>query len=71
MHREETAMTEEQKNWIDNASYEQLLSRWRRAPVGDPMFQGDTANYYSEVMHSKGEQIGDAERVRVSKAIGH
>lgn len=46
-------MTPEQKSWIDNASYDQLLEKWRFAPVGDPFFQGDTGEYYSDVMRQK------------------
>lgn len=63
-------MNDTQKAWIDNASYEQLLSRWRFAPVGDPVFQGDTGDYYAKVMREKKEQVGGAEHVRISKAIG-
>ncbi len=33
------------KDIIDNMSYEQLLSRWRNAPVGDPIFQGEVGEY--------------------------
>jgi hypothetical protein len=63
-------MTDEQRRWIDSASYESLLSRWRSAPVGDPMFQGDTGDYYARVMAEKRKQVGQAEHVRASKAIG-
>ena len=28
-------INEKIKKWIDNATYEQLLSRWRFAPIGD------------------------------------
>lgn len=59
-----------QKEWIDNASYEQLLSRWRFAPVGDPMFQGETGKYYEEIMSIKRKKIGDAAHTRASKNIG-
>ena len=31
-------MTDEQKRWIDNASYEELLRKWRFTPSGDPIF---------------------------------
>ena len=62
-------MTPEQKKWIDEASYEDLLRRWRSAPVGDIMFQGDTYNYYSTAMKEK-RLANHAEHVRASKAIG-
>lgn len=58
------------KEWIDNADYEQLLSRWRNAPIGDYMFQDETGDYYSKVMAEKRKQVGNAEHVRASKTIG-
>lgn len=60
----------EMKKWIDNATYNELLFRWRTAPAGDPFFQGEIGDYYAEVMKKKREQIGDAEHVRASKSIG-
>jgi hypothetical protein len=60
-------MTPEQQRWIDSASYEQLLEKWRFAPAGDPMFQGDTGDYYSDVMSQKKSSCG---HVRASKNIG-
>jgi hypothetical protein len=62
-------MTEEQKRWIDNASYETLLRKWRFAPVGDPMFQGEDGAYYSKVMFAKRDAAPDA-AVRASKNVG-
>ena len=43
-------LTEENKKYIDNLSYEGLLSSWRFAPAGDPWFQGDTGKYWGERM---------------------
>lgn len=63
-------MTDEQKKWIDKADYEELLQRWRFAPVGNPLFQGDTGGYYRKVMAKKKQQICDSARVQASKAIG-
>ena len=58
------------KSWIDNASYTQLLEKWRFAPFGDPFFQGEAGDYYSEVMKNKKKEVGDAAHVTASKAIG-
>lgn len=63
-------MTSEQKQWIDAASYEQLLRRWRMAPAGDLMFQGDTGDYYAQVIAKKRAEAGVAAHVAASKAIG-
>jgi len=63
-------MTEKQKKWIDSACYENLLYRWRFAPIGDPMFQGDTGDYYAKVMAEKKKEIGATNAVAASKTIG-
>ena len=63
-------MTDDEKQWIDNNSYEGLLRRWRNAPCGDPIFQGDTGNYYSKVMARKRDEVGPGGAVAASKRIG-
>jgi len=63
-------MNEDMKKWIDNASYESLLSKWRNAPIGSPWFQGEVGQYYAKVMAEKRSQVGNAEHVRASKSIG-
>lgn len=63
-------MTDAQKEWIDTATYEQLLRRWRNARVGDSIFQGDTGEYYSKIMAAKRDQVGQAAHVAASKSIG-
>ncbi len=56
--------------WVDGASYEQLLSRWRNAPAGDPFFIGKMGDYYKKKMSEKRSEVSDAEHVRASKSIG-
>lgn len=63
-------MADELREWIDKATYHQLLERWRCAPVGDPIFQGEIGEYYAEVMKTRRAQVGNAEHVRISKQIG-
>lgn len=58
------------KEWIDNATYETLLSKWRFAPVGDPLFMGETGEYYGNIMAKKKKEIGQAGHVAASKNIG-
>lgn len=60
-------MNERIKQWIDNASYESLLTRWRFALIGDPMFQGEIGDYYSKVMAEKRKT---ADHVQASKNVG-
>jgi hypothetical protein len=64
-------MTEqEMRDWIDNASYEDLFRKWRFAPAGDPFFQGDVGKYYSEVMVKRRKEVGPEEHTRISKRLG-
>jgi len=63
-------MNEETKKQIDNMDYKSMLSLWRNAPVGHPMFQGETGDYYSKVMAKKRNEIGNAAHVAASKTIG-
>lgn len=63
-------MTPEDKKWIDSASYEDLLRRWRTTAVTDPVFFNDTGEYYKKVLAEKRAKVGNAEHVRASKAIG-
>jgi len=60
-------MTPGQKEWIDNASYETLLRKWRFAPSGDPLLQGDTGQYFAKKM---GEKKQTCDHVQVSKNVG-
>ncbi len=63
-------MNEDQiREWIDNASYQNLLSKWRSAPAGDPFFRGEIGQYYSKVMNEKKAQLASGEAVSISKAI--
>ena len=55
------------KEWIDNASYVELLRKWRFAPSGDPMFKGSTGIYYADVMFRKRDQC---DHVQASKNVG-
>ena len=56
--------------WIDEASYEDLLRRWRFAELGDNIFQGEIGQYYSNSMFEKRELLSHEEQVRISKKVG-
>jgi hypothetical protein len=61
-------MTTEQKNWIDNASYEDMLRLVRFAPVGDTFFADEeTWEYFTSVMNEKRK---DVDHVAISKMVG-
>jgi hypothetical protein len=62
---------QEMKDWVDNASYDELLSKWRFAPVDDPFFRADTGitDYYSNAMSIKRAATYD-NGVAASKRVG-
>jgi hypothetical protein len=62
-------MTPEQKAWIDSASYEDLLRRWRFAELGDPMFT-EGGEYYRDRMNDLGNEMTNEEKIAASKRIG-
>ena len=64
-------LTPENKETIDSYSYQQLLSQWRFAPVGNPWFQGETGDYWGKRMSELRSQPGGNDRhVAASKSIG-
>ena len=63
-------MTDGQRNWIDNASYESLLYRWRFADIGDTIFQNDAGAYYRKIMSKRKAELNPSKQVSVSKLVG-
>ena len=63
-------MTAEEKKWIDGASYEQLLRRWRFDTLGSKWFNGETFVYYKDRMDGLRIEIGAEEHARISKKVG-
>jgi hypothetical protein len=63
-------ITKELKQQIDSMNYESMLTKWRFAPVGDPMFQGEVGDYFSKIMSEKKELLSSEEQVQISKDIG-
>lgn len=62
-------MDDKLKQWIDGASYEELLRRWRHAPVGDPIFQDELGEHYKATLAEKRNAEPDG-GVGASKRIG-
>ena len=65
-------LTDDLKEKIDAMCYETMLSKWRFAPIGDPLFQvGPAFDYFNARMQKLRAQLGGQERhVAASKAIG-
>ena len=60
-------LTPENKAHIDSLSYEDLLRRWRFAPMGDPWFQGETGTYWQKKMRETRRHV---DHVEISKRVG-
>lgn len=58
------------KHWIDNASYEDLLAKWRHTPSGAIILTGITGLYYQMVMGDKRGRLSSDDRVAISKRVG-
>jgi|WetSurSiteA1Bulk_404760.scaffolds.fasta_scaffold00038_3 hypothetical protein len=56
--------------WINNASYEDLLRKWRFEPAGSNWFIGEIGDYYEKVLIEKSRKLPVHEIVKVSKSIG-
>lgn len=64
-------LTDEIKEQIDALGYSNLLERWRYAPLDDPMFNGESGEYWSKRMQFLKSQPGGLEEAtRASKMIG-
>jgi hypothetical protein len=61
-------LTESTKKYIDSLSYHRLLDMWRNAPMGEPIFQDETGEYWGKRMSELREQ--GADHVQASKDIG-
>lgn len=70
MAEKEKELDKDLKHWIDNATYTQLLARWRHAPSGDPIFVAELGAYYSKVMRERLAKLDPGEHVRISKHVG-
>ena len=62
-------LTPELKAKIDAMPYEQMLSMWRFAPSREPMFQGESAEYFAISIRQKRDADPDF-AIRASKNVG-
>lgn len=63
-------MTNAQRQWIDNATYKELLKLWRFAESGSEWFQGDTGKHFAEVMQKRRVEAGHDGATQASREIG-
>jgi hypothetical protein len=64
------SITKENKKWIDNASYESLLRKWRFEESGNPLFEGETGEYYAHMMRRREAALQPGASAQISKKIG-
>ena len=63
-------LTQVVKDQIDNTPYFQLLNEWLNAPVGEPILQGDSGEYWRTRMQMLRHEPGGHERhIAASKAL--
>ena len=63
-------LTAKIKSDIDAMTYEQLLRKWRAAPIGDLMFQGESGDYFAKRMMEVRANTPNDVQVQASKNIG-
>jgi len=63
-------MTPEQKEWIDKATYIELLEKWRFGDCKDTIFQGEAGAYLNQMRARRLGEVGQEAAVQASKAIG-
>jgi hypothetical protein len=61
---------EEMIEWIDHASLEQLLQKWRFASVGDEFFRGKIGDHFCKRMNELRQKVGSEEWSAASKKVG-
>lgn len=58
---------ENDKLFIDNLTYKQMLNLWRFSEAGNPLFIGDTGVYFTKRMNELKKEVN---HVQISKEIG-
>lgn len=66
----EASESDELLDWIDQASYEDLLRKWRFAPVADLLFVGAVGVHFVKVFEGKKKSLPSNVQVAISKKVG-
>ena len=62
-------VTEAEKTWIDRADYRELLTKFRREPIGSTWLSGEVGTYLAKALSVKRKQLSDEERIAIAKSI--
>ena len=63
-------MTNNQREWIDNATYDELLHKWRFTTTSEAIFNGAYGEYFAAVMAERRKGMTTQEKVFASKRVG-
>ncbi len=63
-------MKAKDKEWIDQASYFELLKIWRHAPAGYYIFDSDTGRHFVAMMDKRKAELKPEQVEAISKAVG-
>lgn len=58
------------KQWIDTATYHQLLYKNRFGKSEELIFQGELGEYFMDALKKKGNELSSGKKVSISKSIG-
>ena len=61
---------EERIEWIKNATYKEVLRKWRFQPYISPWFVDEVGDFYLEEMSKRRKEMPHSEKVKVSKEVG-
>jgi hypothetical protein len=62
-------MSDLERDWIDTASYEELLTKLRQEPIGSKWLNGDVGNHLAFTLSVKRRQLTETERVAICKRV--
>lgn len=63
-------MEESTRIEINGMGYKEMLRLWRHSASGNPMFQGETGEYFAKVMAEKKSALCNLDQVIASKEVG-
>jgi len=64
-------LTKELKASIDDMDYETMLYKWRFYPSEtDSIFEGESGDYFKDVMFKKKDNLPEGEAIKISKSVG-
>jgi hypothetical protein len=62
-------LTHEVKDIIDGMTYREMLERWRYTPAGDPLFTGESGQYFAEAMSKRRENLEPGVHAAISRLL--